>query len=140
MLNATAGAVMKNREHHNVSTPEQTPVAVLRAEPSATYIGVSLGKLWKLVKAEPKDGEPQFPQPFKLGPTMTVFWVRELDAWLEAIAARNVASKAELLKQVRAEREAKRAVAREAEPLKKAASAKRKAKRTTSSEHPAEAA
>ncbi|MBB2930140.1 helix-turn-helix transcriptional regulator [Paraburkholderia silvatlantica] len=94
---------MKKTEPANVTTPDDTPVAVLRPEGAATYIGVSEGKLWKLAR-----DDPDFPTPFKLGPRITVFRVRELDRWLDIAAARNVASKVEPLRKARAQREAKR--------------------------------
>ncbi|WP_321947085.1 hypothetical protein [Paraburkholderia sp. J10-1] len=74
-------------------------VAALRPPAAAAYIDVSIGKLWKLVK-----DDPDFPQPIKAAPRITLFLTSALDKWLAAKAAASTATRNEHMKRVRAYR------------------------------------
>lgn len=97
--------------------------AALRPAAAAAYLGISVSKVWELAK-----NDPEFARPIKLSAQVTAFRVRELDAWLDIMAAKSVPSRSESLKKVRAEREAKRVASVEAAPK------KRRAKRSTITE------
>lgn len=53
--------------------------AVLRPKQAAAYIGVSLPSIWRFAKED-----PDFPQPFKIGPNASAIFREELDAWLKS--------------------------------------------------------
>ncbi|MEX3962692.1 helix-turn-helix transcriptional regulator [Paraburkholderia sp. EG286B] len=82
-----------------MSTLEETesPAAALRPMPAARYIGVGKTTLWRFVKED-----ADFPQPIHVTPKLVLFRVDALDAWLAAVAARNVAAKKKLLRDAQA--------------------------------------
>ncbi|MGX5658173.1 helix-turn-helix transcriptional regulator [Castellaniella ginsengisoli] len=53
--------------------------AVLRPSQAATYIGMSVPSFWRYAKLD-----PNFPQPFKIGPNATAVMRADLDAWLKS--------------------------------------------------------
>jgi prophage regulatory protein len=59
----------------------------LRPADAAAKLGIGVSTLWLRVKSD-----PSFPRPFKLSERTTVFYERELDAFLAARAAQREAA------------------------------------------------
>lgn len=55
--------------------------AALRPPEAAAYLGIGLSTLWSRVRTD-----SEFPQPRKLGPRVTIFIRKELDAFLARCA------------------------------------------------------
>ncbi|SAL79155.1 hypothetical protein AWB68_05578 [Caballeronia choica] len=88
---------MHTEAHPHAETSKRVAPAAQRPTQAAAYLGIARGTLWKLVK-----GDPDFPQPFKPAPGITLFLTCGLDAWLAAKAEKSAASRSEQLKRVRA--------------------------------------
>ncbi len=55
----------------------------LRPPQAAQKLGIGLSTLWTKVKVD-----PDFAQPVKMGPRVTIFFEDELDAWLTSLATK----------------------------------------------------
>ena len=66
-----------------------SPRRALRPPQAAEKLGIGLSTLWTKVKSD-----PEFAQPVKIGPRVTIFFEDELDAWLNAVVTKARSSQA----------------------------------------------